>query len=73
MVTRTRDNLLMLCGLVGLMIGLSSAAQDKPAEMPVWAATSRLDKDHTESWVRDLIDYLKSRQEKVEAPSRQER
>jgi mono/diheme cytochrome c family protein len=142
MVTRTRDNVLMLCGLVGLMIGLSSAAQDKqvpkepestastvsagaelytkhcavchgadlkgngpfpapyrtppdlstlarrhagkfpeayvsnvlhngvklpahkPAEMPVWAATTRLDKDHTDSWVRNLIDFIKSRQEK---------
>lgn len=35
-----------------------------PAEMPVWATTNRLDKNHVESWIRDLTNYIKSRQAK---------
>jgi mono/diheme cytochrome c family protein len=36
----------------------------RPAEMPVWATTSRLDKDHTEVQIRELTEYLKTRQAK---------
>ena len=35
-----------------------------PAEMPVWATTNRLDKTHVESRIRDLTNYIKSRQAK---------
>lgn len=35
-----------------------------PAEMPVWATTNRLDKTQLDSWIRDLTNYLKSRQAK---------
>jgi len=33
-----------------------------PAEMPVWAATNHLDKSQREAWIKDLADFIKSRQ-----------
>jgi mono/diheme cytochrome c family protein len=36
----------------------------RPAEMPSWATTNRLDKAHLESRIRDLTNYIKSRQAK---------
>jgi mono/diheme cytochrome c family protein len=35
-----------------------------PAEMPVWATTNRSDETHFESSIRDLINYIRSRQAK---------
>jgi mono/diheme cytochrome c family protein len=35
-----------------------------PAEMPVWATTNRSDQAHVEARIRDLTNYIKSRQAK---------
>ena len=41
-----------------------TTAPHGPAEMPVWATTNRSDANHVESRIRDLTNYIKSRQAK---------